>query len=52
MTEHVAPLSRDLAAPLSDALEDLSGLRAFLEQTPRCRAAVLAHNGEVAVKLG
>ena len=31
---------------------DLSGLRAFLEQTPRCRAAVLAHNGEQSVKLG
>ncbi len=31
---------------------DLAGLRAFLAQTPRCRAAVLAHNGEDAVKLG
>lgn len=32
--------------------KDLSGLRAFLEHTPRCRAAVLAHNGDRAVKLG
>jgi predicted AAA+ superfamily ATPase len=31
---------------------DLAGLRAFLEHTPRCRAAVLAHNGDEAVKLG
>jgi predicted AAA+ superfamily ATPase len=31
---------------------DLSGLRAFLERTPDCRAAVLAYNGNEAVKLG
>jgi predicted AAA+ superfamily ATPase len=31
---------------------DLSGLKAFLEATPRCRAAVLAYNGTDAVKLG
>lgn len=31
---------------------DLSGLRAFLHATPNCRAAVLAHNGTAAVKLG
>jgi len=31
---------------------DLSGLRAFLERTPRCRAAILAHNGDQAAKLG
>ena len=31
---------------------DLSGLQAFLEVTPRCRAAVLAYNGTDAVKLG
>jgi len=30
---------------------DLSGLRAFLEATPRCRAAILAYNGETAVQL-
>ena len=30
---------------------DLSGLRAFLEQTPACVVAVLAHNGKEAVKL-
>jgi len=30
---------------------DLSGLRAFLERTPACVAAVLAHNGEEAVQL-
>jgi hypothetical protein len=31
---------------------DLSGLRAFLDRTPDCRAAVLACNGGEAVKLG
>jgi uncharacterized protein len=31
---------------------DLSGLRAFLDRTPDCRAAVLACNGDEAVKLG
>lgn len=31
---------------------DLSGLRAFLERTPGCRAAILAYNGESAVRLG
>ncbi|MEI6787150.1 MAG: ATP-binding protein [bacterium] len=30
---------------------DLSGLRAFLERTPACAAAVLAYNGREAVKL-
>ncbi len=30
---------------------DLSGLRAFLERTPACIAAVLAYNGREAVKL-
>ena len=30
---------------------DLSGLRAFLERTPACGAAVLAYNGKEAVKL-
>jgi uncharacterized protein len=30
---------------------DLSGLRAFLERTPACSAAVLAYNGKEAVKL-
>lgn len=30
---------------------DLGGLRAFLEATPRCRAAILAYNGETAVRL-
>ena len=30
---------------------DLSGLRAFLERTPACAAAVLAYNGKEAVKL-
>jgi len=30
---------------------DLSGLRAFLERTPACQAAVLAYNGKEAVKL-
>ena len=30
---------------------DLSGLRAFLERTPACVAAVLAYNGKEAVKL-
>ena len=31
---------------------DLSGLRAFLDRTPACVAAVLAYNGKEAVKLG
>jgi predicted AAA+ superfamily ATPase len=31
---------------------DLAGLRAFLEQTPRCRAAILACNGDQSVRLG
>jgi predicted AAA+ superfamily ATPase len=31
---------------------DLSGLRTFLERTPRCRAAVLAHGGTETVSLG
>ena len=30
---------------------DLSGLRAFLERTPACVAALLAYNGKEAVKL-
>ncbi|MBI4249160.1 MAG: ATP-binding protein, partial [Elusimicrobia bacterium] len=32
--------------------KELSGLRAFLAATPRCRAAILAYNGEAAVRLG
>ena len=31
---------------------DLAGLRAFLEMTPRCRAAILAYGGTELVKLG
>lgn len=31
---------------------DLSGLRAFLDRTPNCIAAILAHNGKDSVKLG
>lgn len=31
---------------------DLGGLRAFLERTPACVAAVLAYNGKEAVRLG
>jgi predicted AAA+ superfamily ATPase len=31
---------------------DLAGLKAFLSATPHCRAAILCHNGEAAVKLG
>ena len=31
---------------------DLSGLRAFLDRTPACVAAMLAYNGREAVKLG
>jgi hypothetical protein len=31
---------------------DLAGLRVFLERTPRCRAAIMAYNGEQAVRLG
>ncbi|MFZ3047763.1 MAG: DUF4143 domain-containing protein [Desulfatirhabdiaceae bacterium] len=30
---------------------DLSGLRAFLDRTPNCIAAILAHNGKDSVKL-
>src|SRR3990172_5387516 len=31
---------------------DLAGLKAFLDKTPRCRAAVLAHGGQETVRLG
>ena len=31
---------------------DLTGLRAFLDKTPRCRAAILGYGGRDAVKLG
>jgi uncharacterized protein len=31
---------------------DLAGLKAFLSVTPHCRAAILCHNGEAAVRLG
>ena len=31
---------------------DLTGLRAFLDRTPGCVAAILAHNGSHAVRLG
>lgn len=31
---------------------DLAGLRAFLESTPHCQAAILAYNGTQPVKLG
>jgi len=30
----------------------LSGLRAFIDRTPSCIAAVLAYNGKEAAKLG
>jgi predicted AAA+ superfamily ATPase len=30
---------------------DTAGLRAFLERTPRCKAAILAHGGAEAVRL-
>lgn len=31
---------------------DLAGLNAFLKVTPHCKAAILCHNGDAAVKLG
>ena len=31
---------------------DLSGLKAFLDASPRCKAGILAYNGEEAVSLG
>ncbi|MBN1625103.1 MAG: ATP-binding protein [Deltaproteobacteria bacterium] len=31
---------------------DLAGLKAFLNTTPHCKAAILCHNGEHSVKLG
>ena len=31
---------------------DLSGLRVFLQRTPRCRVAILAHTGSATVSLG
>jgi predicted AAA+ superfamily ATPase len=31
---------------------DLAGLKTFLSATPHCKAAILCHNGEDAVKLG
>ena len=39
------------AAERWDARE-LSGLKAFLEHAPRCKAAILAYNGKVPVRLG
>ena len=38
------------AARWSD--RDLAGLKAFLAATPHCRAGILGHNGEEAVRLG
>lgn len=32
--------------------KDLAGLKAFLTATPHCKAAILCHNGENAVRLG
>ena len=32
--------------------KDFAGLNAFLKATPHCKAAILCHNGEDAVKLG
>lgn len=32
--------------------EDLSGLKIFLEKTPRCRAAILATNNPRVLQLG
>jgi hypothetical protein len=32
--------------------KDFAGLNAFLNATPHCKAAILCHNGEEAVKLG
>ncbi len=31
---------------------ELAGLRAFLAKTPQCKAAILAYNGDSAVRLG
>mgnify|MGYP001614604741 FL=1 len=31
---------------------ELAGLKAFLERTPRCKAAILAYNGKTPVRLG
>ena len=31
---------------------DLAGLKAFLNATPHCKAAILCHNGEHPVRLG
>ena len=36
----------------SFATRDLRGLKAFLDATPHCKAAVLAYNGSEALKLG
>ena len=32
--------------------DDLSGLRAFLDRTPDCKAALLVYNGKEAQKIG
>ncbi len=47
---HVVAIEAKAASRWGDG--DLSGLRAFLEHTPKCRAAVLAYNGTVAAQLG
>ncbi len=55
--DFVVEVGRDCIAIEVKAAErwdshDLSGLRAFLNAAPRCRAAILAYNGSEAVALG
>ncbi len=45
-------LAIEVKAAARWAERDLAGLRAFLDKTPRCRAALLAHGGSDSVKLG
>lgn len=45
-------LAIEVKAASSWSVGDLRGLRAFLEATPDCTAAILAYNGHRAVKIG
>jgi predicted AAA+ superfamily ATPase len=50
MGRRVCALEVKAAAQWND--RDLAGLRVFLERTPDCESAVLAHNGTEAARLG
>ncbi|HEY3999420.1 MAG TPA: DUF4143 domain-containing protein [Candidatus Xenobia bacterium] len=51
LEEGRACLAIEVKAATRWSPRDLAGLRAFLDTTPHCRAAVLAHNGTQAARL-